>query len=100
METFQLKYQRVEAEIRKLAETLPIGAKLPAERDLAVSYECNFLTVRKALKLMVDDGTIVRRIGSGTFIVRHKSGAVIRADPSRRLGVLVHHQSDSYAFKT
>jgi len=25
----------------------PVGAKLPAERDLAIEYDCNFLTVRK-----------------------------------------------------
>ncbi len=84
----QLKYQRVEAEIRQFAQTLPLGAKLPAERDLAVSYECNFLTVRKALKRLVDDGTIVRRVGSGTFIARHpgrgKTKRLARRRPHRR----------------
>lgn len=94
----QLKYQRVEAEIRQLAQTLPVGAKLPAERDLAVTYNCNFLTVRKALKQMVDDGTIIRRIGSGTFIARH-SGENLPIGGEKRIGVLVFQESNAYAYR-
>ena len=96
----QLKYQRVEAEIRQFAQTLPLGAKLPAERDLAVSYECNFLTVRKALKRLVDDGTIVRRVGSGTFIARHAVDTNLSSRPSEdRIGVLVYQGSNAYAYR-
>lgn len=95
----QLKYQRVEAEIRQLAKTLPLGARLPAERDLAVSFNCNFLTVRKALKEMVDDGTVVRRIGSGTFITRHNGEGKNSGSENERVGVLVYHGSNSYAFR-
>lgn len=95
----QLKYQRVETEIRQLAHTLPLGAKLPAERDLAVSYNCNFLTVRKALKQLVDDGTIVRRIGSGTFIARHHSAAADAAEADERIGLLVYQGSNAYAYR-
>ena len=95
----QLKYQRVEAEIRQLAKTLPLGAKLPAERDLAVSYDCNFLTVRKALKQLVDDGTIVRRIGSGTFIARAYGSEIGANGGNKRLGVLVYQKSNPYAYR-
>lgn len=96
----QLKYQRVEAEIRQLAQTLPLGAKLPAERDLAISYECNFLTVRKALKRLVDDGTIVRRVGSGTFIARHPNEVRVATGPKdNRIGILVYQDSNSYAHR-
>ena len=70
----QFKHKQVEAEIRQLAQTLPIGARLPAERSLATTYGCNFLTVRRALKELVDDGIVVRRIGSGTFVARHATG--------------------------
>jgi len=100
MPSTQLKYQRVEAEIRKFAETLPLGAKLPAERDLAVSYDCNFLTVRKALKRLVDDGTIIRRVGSGTFIARHPSEASTpTALKDNRIGILVYQGSNAYAYR-
>ena len=96
----QLKYQRVEAEIRQLAQTLPLGAKLPAERDLAATYDCNFLTVRKALKRLVDDGSVIRRVGSGTFINRHLSereqGVIPAGD---RIGILVYQGSNAYAYR-
>ena len=97
----QLKYQRVEAELRQFARTLPLGAKLPAERDLAVSYECNFLTVRKALKRLVDDGIIVRRVGSGTFIARHSGddGVFPLGPRDERIGVLVYQGSNAYAYR-
>ena len=100
MKIRQLKHKRVELELRQLAATLPTGAKLPAERDLAIEYECNFLTVRKALKQLVDDGLIVRRIGSGTFITHketqnEKSGLGPRAN---RVGLLVYAKGNAYAF--
>ena len=78
---------------------MPVGAKLPAERNLAITYECNFLTVRKALKQMVDDGTIVRRVGSGTFIARHQDGGNSGNGTKKRLGVLVYHGSNDYAYR-
>lgn len=94
------KHQQVEAKIRQLAQTLPVGARLPAERSLATSFDCNFLTVRRALKALVDDGTVIRRIGSGTFVARHSplpDKATDNALP--RLGVLVYRQSDAYAYR-
>jgi len=95
----QLKHQRVEAELRQLARTLPIGAKLPAERDLAIAYKCNFLTVRKALKQMVYDGTIVRRVGSGTFIARESGAQTPSETAERQLGIMVHQESNAYAYR-
>jgi len=96
----QLKHKRVELELRQLASTLPAGAKLPAERDLAIEYDCNFLTVRKALKQLVDDGLIVRRIGSGTFIssTEGHSGHDSRVPLGNRVGLLVYQNGNAYAF--
>jgi DNA-binding LacI/PurR family transcriptional regulator len=95
----QLKYRRVETEIRNLAKALPVGAKLPAERDLAVSYNCNFLTVRKALKELVNDGTVVRRIGSGTFIARLQNAAAPGVHSDKLIGMLVYQQGNAYAYR-
>ena len=99
MKLKQLKHKRIELELRQLAKTLPPDAKLPAERDLAIEYSCNFLTVRKALKQLSDDGLIVRRVGSGTFIARQPrepaNGSVPKGD---RVGVLVYQQGNAYAF--
>lgn len=95
----QFKHKQVEAEIRLLAQTLPVGARLPAERSMAASYGCNFLTVRRALKELVDDGTVVRRIGSGTFVAKHavEAGGVRRS--ANRVGVIVCQGGNAYAYR-
>lgn len=100
MKIKQLKHKRVELELRQLAATLPTGAKLPAERDLAIEYECNFLTVRKALKQLVDDGLIVRKIGSGTFISEKDSNTTTNGSGPKpnRIGLLVYEKGNAYAF--
>lgn len=92
----QFKHKQVEAEIRQLAQTLPVGARLPAERSMAASYKCNFLTVRRALKELVEDGTVVRRIGSGTFVARHPGG---KRSTANRVGVLVCQGGNPYAYR-
>jgi DNA-binding LacI/PurR family transcriptional regulator len=97
----QLKHHRLENAIREMVQSLPVGAKLPGERQLAASYHCNFLTVRKALKSMVDDGTIVRRLGSGTFVANHSdSGDLARQPKARSIGILIHRRSDAQAYRT
>lgn len=98
MKPKQLKYKQVEIELRQLAKTLPPGAKLPAERDLAIEYECNFLTVRKALKHLVDDGLITRRTGSGTFIAEEPRSEPSAPPTGNRLGVLVFQEGNAYSF--
>ena len=94
------KYRRVEAALREMVEALPEGYRLPGERSLAVSHNCNFLTVRKALKKLVDDRTIVRRLGSGTFVAKHpaddRPGASSKAGG---IGVLIHRQGSAYAYR-
>src|SRR5258708_2317741 len=95
-----LKYQQIETQVRELIETLPIGSKLPAERYLAASYKCNFLTVRRALKPLVTDGTIVRQVGSGTFVAQHRKKLSTTSNIKRnRIGVLVYRHDDSYAYR-
>jgi len=94
------KYRRVEAALREMVEALPEGYRLPGERSLAVSHNCNFLTVRKALKKLVEDGTIVRRLGSGTFVAKHATDGPSGA--SRKgggIGVLIHRQGSAYAYR-
>jgi hypothetical protein len=67
---------------------------------LAISYDCNFLTVRKALKRLVDDGTVVRRVGSGTFIARHiEDVSAVLGPKEDRVGILVYQDSNAYAYR-
>src|ERR1700743_648354 len=41
---------------------------LPAERDLATEFSVSRITVRKAIDGLVNEGMLVRRQGSGTFV--------------------------------
>lgn len=92
----QLKYRRIVAEVRKLAETLPLDAKMPTERDLAVTHGCSVLTIRKGLQVLVDEGVIRRRMGSGTFVAKRPE---MPARTERMLGILTYWQSDAYAYR-
>jgi GntR family transcriptional regulator len=44
------------------------GDQLPAETELATAYGTSVGTLQKALQLLADDGVLVRRHGSGTFV--------------------------------
>jgi GntR family transcriptional regulator len=44
------------------------GDALPSERDLAQRAEVSRVTVRKAVQQLVQDGILVQRHGSGTFV--------------------------------
>jgi len=43
---------------------------IPSENELAVAYEVSVGTVKKALSKLVDEGTLYRRQGKGTFVNR------------------------------
>ncbi len=44
------------------------GEKLPSEDQLAQEFSVSRVTLREALRVLEDDGVIVRRHGSGTFV--------------------------------
>ncbi len=44
------------------------GDALPSERDLASKVDVSRVTVRKAVQYLVQDGVLVQRHGSGTFV--------------------------------
>ncbi len=57
----------------KLREAIEAGAyghgqRLPAERDLAVYFDASRTTVREALRRLEEDGLVIRKVGSGTFV--------------------------------
>ncbi|MFH1496462.1 MAG: substrate-binding domain-containing protein [Verrucomicrobiota bacterium] len=76
------KHQRLEAELRRLATALPEGARLPAEQELARRHDCNYQTVRRALKALVEDGTIVRLVGKGTFVAKRAKAEIVAGAPA------------------
>jgi GntR family transcriptional regulator len=53
---------------RIAAGELPPGARLPAERDLAVEYGVAYDTIRRATALLRDRGLIITIVGRGTYV--------------------------------
>lgn len=53
---------------RLLSGEFKIGDKLPAEKDLIMAYKVSKMTIKKALDILVDEGLIVKRRGSGTYV--------------------------------
>ncbi|MBV8743090.1 MAG: GntR family transcriptional regulator [Sinobacteraceae bacterium] len=64
-------YQQLQRALREASEKHLLGPDdaLPAERDLAVEFAVSRITVRKAIDGLVSEGLLVRRQGSGTFVL-------------------------------
>lgn len=65
-----LKYQRIADELRSaiLAGHHPPGSKLPGEAVLARDLQVSVVTLRRALRVLAEQGLVYRRPGSGTFV--------------------------------
>jgi GntR family transcriptional regulator len=63
-------YQQLERALREAIESgqLAPDDALPPERDLAADFGVSRITVRKAVDGLVQEGLLVRRQGSGTFV--------------------------------
>ncbi|MGX7418628.1 GntR family transcriptional regulator [Carnobacterium gallinarum] len=64
------KYRQIYIDIKEKINTgfYQLDEKIPDGDTLALDYDCSKLTVKKALDLLVKEGMMVRRRGSGTFI--------------------------------
>ncbi|MGY0021607.1 GntR family transcriptional regulator [Streptomyces sp. YJ-C3] len=82
------KYRRVAERLRsEIARGIwPVGAQLPVEREMAETLGVSINTVRRAVGELVEDGTIQRRQGAGTFVCPRPGSAPM---PRRLVGVLV-----------
>lgn len=63
-------YRQVAAILRERIEagTYQPGKRLPSVRDLVQEFGIAQLTARKALKVLVDDGTAEMSPGMGTYV--------------------------------
>lgn len=66
----QKKYVMISNDIRKkISEGVyQANDQLPFEKDLCVIYDASKMTVKKALDILVTEGLIIKRRGSGTFV--------------------------------
>ena len=65
-----LKYEKIAFDIKEdiLSEKYKPNEQLPFEKELCEKYNVSKMTVKKALDLLVNDGLIIKRRGSGTFV--------------------------------
>ena len=63
-------YQQLQRALRQAIENRVIGPDdaLPPERDLAEELAVSRITVRKAIDGLVEEGLLIRKQGSGTFV--------------------------------
>ena len=62
----------VRNEMRRLilGGEFPVGSKLPNEDQLCERFGVSRVTVREAVRALIEDGLVVRRRGSGTYVTR------------------------------
>lgn len=67
--TAQPLYQQLAETLKQLMESGSIGAQepMPAERELAITYQVSRDTVRKAIRLLEQQGLLYSDHGRGTF---------------------------------
>ncbi|GAA1574136.1 MULTISPECIES: GntR family transcriptional regulator [Kribbella] len=66
------KAAEIRALLLSLIDTLPEGAALPPERELAARWNVARMTLRRAVDELVIEELLVRRHGSGTYTTRPK----------------------------
>lgn len=60
--------ERLRRELAVRLQSVPGGARVPAERELAEEFGVSRATLRKVLAEFERDGVLARRQGSGTFV--------------------------------
>ena len=62
----------VRSELKQLIVSgkAPVGSRLPSEADLCDQYNVSRITLREAVQGLVQEGYVVRRQGSGTYVTR------------------------------
>lgn len=62
----------VRSELRRtiLSGEFSVGSKLPNEEQLCDRFNVSRVTIREAVRGLIEDGYVVRRQGSGTYVTR------------------------------
>jgi DNA-binding LacI/PurR family transcriptional regulator len=82
-----MRFRAVAARLRQAISDgrWPVGARLPTEPELARAHGVGLNTVRRAVDLLIEEGLVRRRQGSGTYVLAAPAGT----GRPRFIGVLV-----------
>ena len=74
-----VKYRKIYETIKKriLSEEYTLNEKLPDGTSLGKEFSCSELTIKKALDILVADGLVVRKRGSGSYVKRTVNEATL-----------------------
>jgi GntR family transcriptional repressor for pyruvate dehydrogenase complex len=72
-------YEEVVGQLHQLIDEgkLKVGDRLPSERELAETFRVSRSSVREAIKTLENEGMVITRPGSGTFITARNVEALI-----------------------
>ncbi|MGT2666274.1 GntR family transcriptional regulator [Streptococcus rifensis] len=59
-----------------------IGQRLPSERDFADHFQVSRMTLRQAVSLLVEEGVLERKVGSGTYVASNRIQEKMRGTTS------------------
>ncbi|MFJ1969268.1 GntR family transcriptional regulator [Streptomyces sp. NPDC087903] len=82
------KYYRIKQRVLEMTQSRMPGARMPAERLLALELATSRTTIRRALQELVGEGRLDRMQGKGTFVARPKLSRTLQ---------LTSHTEDMYA---
>src|SRR5256885_14666593 len=72
-------YEEVVGQLNQLIDDgkLKAGDRLPSERELAETFRVSRSSVREAIKTLENEGMVISRPGSGTFITAVNVEAIL-----------------------
>lgn len=59
-------------ETRIASGEIPVGAKLPGERELSQEYEVSVDTTRRAMRVLRERGLVATLPPKGTYVIRRR----------------------------
>ncbi len=91
----QLHLQIIETlEQRFLAGDYKAGDQFPTEHQLSIEFKVSRGTVRKALRLLENQGVLLRVAGKGTFVSSAEALQTKQNETANLIGVAIPHRND------
>ena len=91
--------QKVKESLLEQLRTLPVGARLTPERQLAEEFQVSRTTMSKILTELVHEGYLSRKIGSGTYVSPRNTEVILGRLPSSDCGELLVVYPDFFSYE-